>query len=103
MIAQFNPFEIKVSHHAKKRFLERSSNKTCTVNQDFIDAENHMRDLLFLVYAQVPVIKGKNSRRHFKIENHVFVLSKELDIVVTYYWNPKLPENKIKKNHKKYS
>ena len=103
MIAQFNPFEVKISHHAKKRFLERSCNKTWTVSLDFVYAENLMRDLLFLVYTQIPLIKGGHSRKHFIVEDHVFVLSKELDIVVTYYKFSKLPETKIKKIRKKIS
>jgi hypothetical protein len=100
MIAQFNPFEVKISHHAKKRFLERRFNVVKTSKTEFQQADQLMREMLFHVYTQVPVIKGGHKRRHFMIDDEVFVLSKELDIVVTYYQYSHLSKNKVKQIRK---
>ena len=102
MTAQFNPFTVKISHHAKKRFLERHENKNnCDLKKNDYDiAEQKMRDTLFLVYTQIPLSKGSHDRKHFKYENDVFVLSKNFDIVVTYYKYENLPKSKVKQIRK---
>ena len=105
MTAQFNPFTVKISHHAKKRYLERHED-ICLDNarkDDYSSAERKMRDTLFLIYTQIPLSKGSHDRKHFKYENDVFVLSKNFDIVVTYYKYENLPKTKVKQIRKTLS
>jgi len=103
MTAQFNPFTVKISHHAKKRYLERHDNKYNCKKDDFVSVEQKIRDTLFLVYTQVPLSKGTHDRKHFKYENDVFVLSKNFDIVVTYYKYENLSKSKVKQIRKTIS
>jgi hypothetical protein len=102
MSAQFNPFTVKISHHAKKRYLERHENKASHLinKNDLSSVERKMRDTLFMVYTQTPLSKGTHDRKHFKYEDDVFVLSKNFDIVVTYYKYENLSKTKVKQIRK---
>lgn len=102
MTAQFNPFTVKISHHAKKRYLERHENfcLDSVKKEDYSSAEEKMRDTLFLIYTQTPLSKGSHDRKHFRYENDVFVLSRNFDIVVTYYKYENLPKTKVKQIRK---
>ena len=101
MAPVFNPYTIKISYHAKKRFIERCENKNSSFSKlDLFYAEQKMREFMFLVCEQTPLSKGSHERKHFKSDNKVFVLSKDLDIVVTYYEYQNLPKTKVKQIRK---
>lgn len=102
MTPKFNPFTIKISHHAKRRYLERHDlkQKNSIVKNDYVEAEKNIRDSLFLVYTQTPLSKGSHERKHFRNEDDVFVLSKTFDIVVTYYKYQNLSKSKVKQIRK---
>lgn len=101
MNPKFNPYTIKISHHAKKRFIERHENINSNYSKlDLFYAEKKMREFMFNVCTQVPTSKGSHERKHFRNENMVFVLSKDLDIVVTYYQYQNLSKTKVKQIRK---
>lgn len=103
MNPKFNPYIIKISHHAKKRFIERHENSLNFSKLELFYAEQKMREFMFSVCNQVPVSKGSHERKHFRNEDMVFVLSKDLDIVVTYYQYQNLSKTKVKQIRKTLS
>lgn len=101
MTPKFNPFTIKISHHAKKRFLERHENKSSHFSSvDYAYAEKKMREFMFSICGQTPMLKGSHQRKHFRSDDKVFVLTKDLDIVVTYYEYQNLSKTKVKQIRK---
>ena len=100
MNPKFNPYTIKISHHAKKRFIERHENSFNCSKLNLFHAEQKMREFMFSVCNQVPISKGSHERKHFRNEDMVFVLSKDLDIVVTYYEYQNLSKTKVKQIRK---
>jgi len=105
MNAKFNPYEVKISHHAKTRYLERNDLKvkSAITKSDYLNVEGRIRNELFAMCFQNPLSKGSHNRKHFRNEDNVFVLSDKCDIVVTFYKYQKLSKSKVKQIRKSIS
>lgn len=101
-IPKFNPYTIDISFHAKKRFIERYMGKNVNVTTKPLlnQAEDLMREMMFEICTSIPLMKHNDDRKHFMLQDSVFVISKECDIVVTFYTYVNLPKSRVKQIRK---